>query len=118
MRAERRVRRSPRKEEALQLLLGAVRRRSAITSIAIVDSRGFVVAGDGPERELFVLGSIAGPASRGALDDACARMIADTDVLSCPMQIGERRLYLAALGERVTRMPEAARGVARILSAS
>jgi hypothetical protein len=115
MRVERRTRRSANKSEALQLLLAAVRRRSAITSIAVVDSRGRVIAGDGPGRELFALGSIAAPASRGALDDACARLIADTDVLSCPLDIEGSRLYLAALGERVTRMPDAARGVARIL---
>jgi len=116
MRTERRARRSVKKEEALQLLLESVRRRSRITSIAVVDTRGFVVAGDGPERELFVLGSIAAAAVRGPLDAAAERLIAKTDVMACAIGVADRTLYLAALGERVTRMPEAAKGVARILA--
>jgi hypothetical protein len=115
---ERRRRRSGRKDEALRLLLDAVRERSEISSIAIIDGRGLVVAGSGPERELLVLGAVAGPAASGPLDPACERLTEGTDVMSCPLALGERRLYLAALGDRVRRMPEAARGVARILLAS
>ena len=112
---ERRRRRSGRTEEALQLLLSAVYRRSDISAIALVDGRGLVVVGEGPERELFVLGAVAGPASKGPLDPATERLTAGTDVMSCAVEVGNRRLYLAALGERVSRMPEAARGIERIL---
>jgi hypothetical protein len=115
---ERRRQRSGRRDEALRLLLEAVRERSEISSIAIIDGRGLVVAGSGPERELLVLGAVAAPAASGAFDKACERLTAGTDVMSCPLAAGERRLYLAALGDRVSRMPEAARGVARILRAS
>lgn len=113
---ERRGRRSEKKSEALQLLLASVRLRSSISSIAVVDSRGRVVAGDGPERELFVLASVAAPAAKGAFDDACERMTAGTDVMSCPVNVADRQLFVAALGERVARMPDAVRGVARILA--
>jgi hypothetical protein len=115
---ERRRRRSGRRDEALQLLLDAVRERSDISSIAIIDGRGLVVAGAGPERELLVLGAVAEPAASGVFDVECERLTEGTDVVSCPLALGERRLYLAALGDRVSRMPEAARGVARILHSS
>jgi hypothetical protein len=118
MMKERRKQRSGRKDEALRLLLEAVRERSDVSSLAIVDGRGLVVAGTGPERELTVLGAVAAPAAAGAFDAACERLTEGTDVVSCPVDLGDRRLYLAALGERVSRMPEAARGVARILRAS
>jgi hypothetical protein len=112
---ERRRHRSPRKEEALRLLLEAVRARSSISSIAVIDGKGMVVEGAGPERELRTLGVVAAPAARGAFDAHLERMTEGTDVLSCSLALGGRRLYLAALGDRVVRMPEAARGVARIL---
>lgn len=113
---DRRRRRSGRSDEALQLLLAEVHRRSEISSIAVIDGRGLVVAGAGPERELFVLGAVAAPASSGPLDPATERLTAGTDVMSCPVNVGGRTLYLAALGDRVSRMPEAARGVERILA--
>lgn len=115
---ERRRRRSARKEEALWLLLEAVRERSEISSIALIDGRGMVVEGTGPEHELLVLGMVAAPAASGELSPLCERLTEGTDVLSCPLAHGEKQLYLAALGERVSRMPEAVRSVARILRAS
>ena len=114
---ERRRRRSGQKQEALRLLLEAVKARSEISSIAIVDGRGMVLEGSGPENELRVLGQVAAPAARGAIDARLERLTAGTDVLSCPVSVGDERLYLAALGDRVARMPEAARGVSRILRA-
>jgi hypothetical protein len=99
------------------LLLEAVKARSEISSIAIVDGRGMVLEGAGPESELRVLGLVAAPAASGQIDARFETMTAGTDVLSCPLALGERRLYLAALGERVARMPEAVRGVTRILRA-
>jgi hypothetical protein len=114
---ERRRRRSGQKQEALRLLLEAVKERSEISSIAIVDGRGMVLEGSGPESELRVLGQVAAPAARGAIDARFVRLTAGTDVLSCPVDVGDKRVYLAALGERVARMPDAARGVSRILRA-
>jgi hypothetical protein len=115
---ERRRRRSGHKDEALRLLLEAVRDRSAISSIAIIDPLGLVIAGAGPEDELLVLGAVAKPAASGPLDALGEELTEGTDVMSCPLALGEQRLYLAALGARVARMPEAARGVVRILQAS
>jgi hypothetical protein len=112
---ERRRRRSTRKEEALRLLLEAVRERSEISSIAIVDGRGMVVEGTGPEHELMILGMVAATAASGEVSPMCQRMTEGTDILSCPLEHGEKRLYLAALGDRVSRMPEAVRSVTRIL---
>jgi hypothetical protein len=116
MMQDRRRRRSERKDEALQLLLESVRTRSKVSSVAVVDRRGLVIAGTGPEYELLVLGLVAAPAASGELDEASERLTAGTDVVSCPLKVGTRKMYLAALGERVARMPEAARGVSRILS--
>jgi hypothetical protein len=115
---ERRRRRSGRKDEALHLLLESVRQRSEISSIAIVDGRGLVIAGAGPEHELLVLGAVAAPAASGSLDAVCERLTSGTDIVACPLAVGDRKMYLAALGDRVSRMPEAARSVVRILRAS
>ena len=115
---ERRRHRSGRTGEALRLLLESVHQRSDISSIALVDGRGLVVAGCGPEQELLVLGAVAEPAAHGAFDNACERLTAGTDVVACPIDAGGHSMYLAALGERVSRMPEAARSVSRILRAS
>jgi hypothetical protein len=112
---ERRRKRSENTNEALRLLLETVHGRSAVSSIAVVDGRGIVVAGSGPQRELLVLGTVAANAASGALDPVCERLTQGTDVLSCPLQLDGRTMYLAALGERVSRMPEAARSAARIL---
>ena len=112
---ERRRRRSHRTNEALELLLESVKERSDISSIAIVDGRGLVVAGTGDEHELMILGTVAAPAAAGAVDASFEKLTEGTDVMSCPLAIGERKMYLAALGDRVSRMPEAARGIARIL---
>jgi hypothetical protein len=116
--SERRRRRSVQKGEALTLLLETVRARSDISSIAIIDGKGLVVAGSGSEFELAVLGAVASPAAAGVIDATCERFTIGTDVMSCPLAMGEQRLYLAALGSRVSRMPEAARSALRILKAS
>lgn len=115
---ERRRRRSGQRNEALKLLLDSVRERSDISSIAIIDGKGLVVAGSGSAFELAVLGAVASPASQGNIDSTCERLTVGTDVLACPLATGERELYLAALGSRVSRMPEAARSALRILRAS
>lgn len=112
---ERRHRRSDRTDEALRLLLETVRERSSVTSIALVDSSGTVVAGDGPKRELEVLAAVAAPAAGGALDAISEKLTTGTDVLSRAIVVDGQTIYLAALGEHVSRMPEAARSAARIL---
>lgn len=112
---ERRRRRSERKDEALRLLLEAVRDRSDISSVAVVDGRKMVVAGVGHEHELHVLCAVAEPAATGTFDSTCEKLTVGTDVLSRPFVVGNQTMYLAALGVKVSRMPEAATGIARIL---
>lgn len=97
------------------MLLESVKERSEISSIAIVDGRGLVVAGTGSEHELMILGTVAAPAASGSFDASCEKLTEGTDVMSCPLAVGEKKMYLAALGDRVSRMPEAARGIQRIL---
>lgn len=86
-----------------------------VSAIAVVDGRGLIVAGAGNERELMILGTVAAPAASGSFDTSLEKLTAGTDVLSRPIVVGERKMYLAALGERVARMPEAGRSVQRIL---
>lgn len=112
---ERRRRRSTRRSEALDLLLEAVKERSDVSSIAVVDGRGLIVAGAGAEHELMILGAVAGFAASGEITPRFEELTKGTDVVACPVDIGEQQLILAALGDRVVRMPEAARSVARIL---
>ena len=116
---ERRVRRSTKKNEALKLLLEAVRARSDVSSIAIVDEDGSLVSGAGHPRELQVLGAVAPSIAHGEIEDACRRMTEGTDVLARRLEGTEgETLYLAALGTRVRRMHEVARSVTRILRAA
>lgn len=112
---DRRTRRSDKTGEALSLLLEAVRDRSEVSSIAIVDSRGRLVTGYGDEGELEVLGTVAAPAAHGFMSPAFDRLTAGTDVLARAIETKAGTVYLAALGSRVGRMVDAARGVERIL---
>jgi hypothetical protein len=116
MTIERRTKRSGSKDEALRLLLAAVKGRSDVTSIAIVDSRGLVVSGMGSAQELAILGAVAEPIAGGTVSDLCERLTAGTDVLAKAVKSSHGTMYLAALGTRVGRMHEAARGIERILS--
>lgn len=113
----RRTRRSDDPREALRLLLEAVRDRSEVSAIAIVDAKGRVLSGFGDEGELDVLGTVAAPAAHGFLGPAYERMTEGTDVLARAIETKRGTVYLAALGERVGRMVDAARGVERILRA-
>jgi hypothetical protein len=98
------------------MLLEAVRDRSEISSIAVVDSRGLVVSGAGTLRELAILGTVAAPAAEGFLTPSYDRLTEGTDVMARPVETPTGTMYLAALGRRVTKMVEAARGVERILA--
>lgn len=116
---ERRTRRSGKKNEALTMLLEAVRERSEISAIALVDDYGRLVCGAGSNRELMILGAVAAPVAHGEMDGPCERLTHGTDVLARRFQSADgETMYLAALGQRVARMSEATRGVARILRAA
>jgi hypothetical protein len=112
---ERRTKRSAQKSEALQLLLSAVKARSEVTSIAIIDGGGMVVSGMGTAQELAILGAVAAPVAAGRISPMCERLTAGTDVLATTVKTPLGTMVLAALGSRVGRMRDAARGVERIL---
>ena len=112
---ERRRMRSGKKEEALRLLLAAVKERSDVTSIALIDGRGLVVSGLGSAQELAILGAIAEPVAGGTVTPLCEALTEGTDVIAKAVQAPSGRLFLAALGERVGRLTEATASVERIL---
>ena len=116
MTTERRSARSANKDEALCLLLAAVKKRSDVSSIAVVDSNGLVISGMGTLRELAILGAVAEPVASGEVSELCERLTKGTDVLAKAVPSSLGTIYLAALGSRVGRMHEAARGVERILA--
>ena len=112
---ERRQKRSGETNEALALLLAAVKDRSDVSSIAIVDARGLVISGVGSAQDLAILGAVAQPVASGTVSALCERLTAGTDVLSKAIDAPRGPVYLAALGNRVGRMHDAALGVVRIL---
>jgi hypothetical protein len=113
---ERRTKRSKDPVEALQYLIEAVADRSDVSAVAIVDDVGRIVAGTGMPRALVGLSRIAGPVARGEACIDLGHVTRDTDVLAREVDAAGRTLYLAALGTRVRRMPEAARAIQRIVS--
>jgi hypothetical protein len=115
---ERRHRRSDSKDLALSFLLESVMARSDVSAIAIVDARGFVMAGRGTDQELVILGTVAAPVAAGIVSRTCERLTEGTDVISKKMSCPGGPLYLAALGNRVRRMNDAVCGALRILAAA
>ncbi len=111
---ERRRRRATHRPEALRILLESVRDRSDISAIAVVDSRGLVIAGAGEDRDLVILGTVAAPVAAGSINGICERLTEGTDVFARAV---DDRHYLAALGDKVSRMTDATRAVKRILAA-
>src|SRR3954451_15211443 len=114
---ERRRKRSGKKYEALRILLTAVKGRSEVSSIAIVDARGLVISGMGTPQELAILGAVAEPVAGGNVSELCERLTEGTDIMAKAVNSPGGTIYLAALGSRVGRMHDAARGIARILVA-
>lgn len=112
---ERRRKRSGEKDEALRLLLAAVKDRSDVSSIAVVDARGLVISGMGTAQELAILGAVAQPVAGGTMSNLCERLTEGTDVMSKSLKSPRGTMYLAALGTRIGRMHEAAAGIERIL---
>jgi hypothetical protein len=113
---DRREVRSGSKGEALRLLLESVLRRSDASAIAVIDGRGLVVSGAGNDRDLRILGAVAEPAAFGSLNETCERLTEGTDILARVIETSSGTMFLAALGNRVSRMPEAVRGIERIMN--
>jgi hypothetical protein len=114
---ERRSKRSTDRTVALQYLVEAVADRSHVSSVALVDEEGHIVAGIGSPTELSGLALIAGPATRGEPCREFEQVTLGTDFLGRRVKLGDQTLYLAALGKRVSKMHEAASAVCRIIEA-
>jgi hypothetical protein len=116
MMINRRTKRSDDAHEALQYLMEAVHDRSAVHAVALVDDAGHIVAGTGMARDLSGLARIAGKVARGEHNLEACDVTRNTDVMSRGVRVAGKTFYLAALGEHVRRMPDAARAVSRILA--
>ena len=115
---ERRTKRSTDRDEALQFLVEAVRDRSDVHAVALIDEGGRIVAGTGMLTDLKGLAQIAGTAVGGQRSPAFDEVTVGTDVMARAIHGGNTTLYLAALGTRVAKMPDAARAVSRIVAAA
>jgi hypothetical protein len=114
--SERRAKRSGTREEALQFLVEAVKDRSEVRAVAVIDGDDRILAGTGMPHELSGLARIAGRVAQG---EPCAELddvTHETDLLTCGFAASGKTMYLAALGTRVNKMPEAVRAVRRILA--
>jgi hypothetical protein len=113
---ERRRKRSYEPVEALQYLMEAVKDRSEVRAVALVDEGGRIRAGTGYPEEMVTLARLGSAVARGepaALD----ALTGEDDLLACPFALGETRVCLAAIGTSVRKMPEAVRAARRILAA-
>src|SRR4051794_7440942 len=107
----RRVKRSAEPMQALQCLVEAVAERSRVSTVAVIDGAGRILAGTGLDEDLKDLADVAGPTTRGEAWPDFERATRGTDVLARRIPT-TRVLYLAAFGSSVRRMPDAARAIA------
>jgi hypothetical protein len=115
---ERRTRRSSDCYEAIQYLVEALAERSHVSSVVLTADNGSIVAGTGDDDEIRELASIAGPLLRGEACEDLERVTIGTDILCRRVPLRAGNFYLAALGRRFRRMPDALHGIARILDST
>lgn len=115
---ERRQHRSTDPSRALEHLLDAVASRSRVSTVAVVDAEGRVVACRGPASEARAVArvaqALAGAAADTPLDDAMLpEGVADVVV----RRVADRSppLFVGGVGSSIARLADAARGVGRIL---
>jgi len=111
---EQREKRSEVREEALQYLIEAVLDRSDVRCAALVDGASArIVAGAGTPADLKALARVARAVARGdsSLVDA------ENDVIAREITLPSGTLVIAAIGDRVRRLIEAATAVTRICTA-
>jgi len=113
---ERRTKRSARPDEAIQYLLESLLDRSEARAVALVSEDRRVLAGVGMPGDLRDLRGLAGPVGRAEACPLVEDLDASTDVFSRGVSVGEKTVYLAALGTRMRRFGDAANAVARIAS--
>ncbi|WP_394832831.1 hypothetical protein LVJ94_40645 [Pendulispora rubella] len=111
---DRRSKRSTQKNEAFQYLLEAVADRSEVEAVALVDTRGNIVAGTGLPQDLAGIARVAGPVARGEECVEFDLVTATSDLFLRSVPAGDESLYLVALGSRVRKMNDAANAITRI----
>lgn len=113
---ERRTKRSGDRTEALQYLVEATYDRNDVRALALVDDVGRLVAGVGMPRDLVGLAQLARPIARRQPCVDVGDVTRTTDVTSRAIFADGRRMYFAALGDRIQGVGNAVRGVQRILA--
>ena len=116
MMIERRKERSGDRDEAVRMLLEAVRERSDVSAVALVDSAGTLVQGTGPRDDLYRLELLAFSAAPEARWAECAERLlkATDDVLTHEVDLPTGPHWIIALGTSVRRMADAAHAIERI----
>jgi hypothetical protein len=114
---DRRVKRSPDRDEALQFLVESVADRSGLRALVLVDDSGHVLAGTGMPDEVVGLAQsareVAWRRATAATVDAATR---GRDVTARSVATRDGMLYFGALGDRMCGLGDALRAVHRILA--
>lgn len=114
--AERRIKRSGNRGEALQFLVETIADRSGVRALVLLDDAGHIVAGMGRPNEVMGLaGTARDVAERRASLQQIEAAIRGGDVTARSLPTREGTLYLAAVGDRMSGVGNAVRAVHRIL---
>ncbi len=111
---ERRSKRSPDRDLALQFLVEALADRSAARAVALVSHDGTLLAGVGMPGDLRGLAKLARPVAEGDDHPELDAITGDTDVFSRRVVMHGEGAFVAALGTRLRRFQDTIDGVARI----
>jgi hypothetical protein len=118
---ERRTKRSPRPDEALQLLIEALADRSDVRAVALVNARGRVLAAAGAPTDIAGVARLARPIADGEEHPEFDAITEDTDFFTRKVEVEavgvSSTVYLAALGTRLRRMQDTVNGIGRIVAA-
>jgi hypothetical protein len=114
----RRTKRSTERTEALQYLMESLADRSEVHAVALVDEDGRIVAGMGMPTELAGLAKIARRGIRREPSDEFEEVTRGTDFFGREIPVEGGRVFLAALGQRVRKMSDAAVAIERITRAA
>ncbi len=117
MSQDRRIKRSENREEALQYLMEAVHDRSEVEAVALVDHDGRILAGTGFGHDLVGLALLSRSLLRGEEIADLEPLTGGHDLMARAIASPAGPLCLAALGECVRKMPDAARAIERIFAA-
>ena len=115
MTIDRRTKRSDDRREALELYLAAAAARGGIDAVALGDEDGFLVAGAGRDYDLGWLAAM-GSAFAGRPEEHGALAALGEGLHAAPVPVGERVMYLAAVGGGLPPMGETAAALGRILT--